>query len=54
VALSADVLAAASHPDAESFTATAMALQDGRDLKNIPVMADVHEQTIEAWVLDSL
>jgi hypothetical protein len=29
-----------------------MALLDGRDLKKIPVMADVHEQTIEAWVFD--
>jgi hypothetical protein len=48
----AAVLAAASHPDADSFTATAMALRDGRDLKKIPVMADVHDQTIGAWVFD--
>lgn len=52
VARSADVLSAADHPDADSFTATAIALLDGRDLKKIPVMADVHDQTIEAWVFD--
>jgi hypothetical protein len=52
VARGADVLSAADHPDAASFTATAMALLDGRDLKKIPVMADVHDQTIEAWVFD--
>jgi len=48
----ADVLAAAGHSDAPSFTATAMALLEGRDLKKIPVMADVHDQTIEAWIFD--
>jgi len=52
VARAADVLSASDHPDAASFTATAIALQDGRDLKKIPVMADVHDQTIEAWVFD--
>ncbi len=52
VARAADVLAAAGEQDADSFTATAMALLDGRDLKKIPVMHDVHEQTIEAWVFD--
>ncbi len=52
VARSADILAAADHPDAESFTATAMALLEGRDLKKIPIMADVHDQTIEAWIFD--
>ncbi|MCC6001128.1 MAG: UPF0149 family protein [Pararhodobacter sp.] len=52
VARAADVLSAAGDPDADSFTATAMALLDGRDLKKIPVMLDVHEQTIEAWVFD--
>ncbi len=52
VAHGADMLEAAGHPDAASFAATAMALMDGRDLKKIPVMADVHEQTIEAWVFD--
>jgi hypothetical protein len=52
VGRAADALAAAGDPDADSFTATAMALLDGRDLKKIPVMQDVHEQTIEAWVFD--
>jgi hypothetical protein len=52
VARGADVLAAADHSDAPSFTATAMALLEGRDLKKIPVMADVHDQTIEAWIFD--
>jgi len=52
VARGADVLVAADHPDADSFTATAMALLGGRDLKKIPVMADVHDQTIEAWIFD--
>jgi yecA family protein len=52
LARSADVLETASHPDAADFAACAMALLDGRDLKKIPVMLDVHEQTIEAWVRD--
>ncbi len=52
VARAAEVLAAAGHPDADSFTATALALLEGRALKKIPVMLDVHEQTIEAWVFD--
>lgn len=52
VARAADVLATAWDQDADSFTATAMALVEGRDLKKIPVMHDVHEQTIEAWVFD--
>ena len=52
VARSADVLTAAGDQDADSFAATAMALLDGRDLKKIPIMYDVHQQTIEAWVFD--
>lgn len=52
LARSADVLETALHPDAAGFAACAMALLDGRDLKKIPVMLDVHEQTIEAWVRD--
>jgi yecA family protein len=52
LARSADVLETASHPDAAGFAACAMDLLDGRDLKKIPVMLDVHEQTIEAWVRD--
>jgi len=53
VALVADVLAAADHPDADSFTATAMALIEGQDLTSIPAMADIHAQTIEAWIRDN-
>ena len=52
VARAADVLSASDHPDEASFTATAIALQEGRDLKKIRVMADVHDQTIKAWVFD--
>jgi yecA family protein len=52
LARAADVLEAALDPDAAGFAACAMALLDGRDLKKIPVMLDVHEQTIEAWVRD--
>jgi yecA family protein len=52
LARSADVLETAHHTDAAGFAACAMALLDGRDLKKIPVMLDVHEQTIEAWVRD--
>lgn len=52
IARGAAMLEAAGVPDADSFTATAMALLEGRDLKKIPVMADVHEQTIEAWIFD--
>ena len=52
LARAADVLEAALDPDAAGFAACAMALLDGRDLKKIPIMLDVHEQTIEAWVRD--
>lgn len=52
LARSADVLEAAGDPEAASFAACAMALLDGRDLKKTPVMVDVHEQTIEAWIRD--
>ena len=52
LARSADVLETALHPDAAGFAACAMALLEGRSLKTIPVMLDVHEQTIEAWVRD--
>lgn len=48
----ADVLETALEPDAASFAACATALLDGRDLKKIPVMLDIHEQTIEAWIRD--
>jgi hypothetical protein len=46
---SADVLASAGHPDADSFTATALALLEGQDLKKIPIMVAVHRDTLEAW-----
>lgn len=52
VAHAAALLEAAGHADADSFVATALALRDGRDLKKIPVMADVQEQTIKAWAFD--
>ena len=52
IARGADMLEAAGHPDAASFTATAMALLEGRDLKKIPVMGYVHAQTIKAWMFD--
>jgi yecA family protein len=52
LARAADVLETALDPDAPGFAACAMALLDGRDLKKIPAMLDVHEQTIEAWVRD--
>ena len=52
LARSADVLETAHHPDAAGFAACAMAVLEGRSLKTIPVMLDVHEQTIEAWVSD--
>lgn len=53
-ALAADVLRAAQHPDADSLTATAMALIEGRELKEIPVMAEVHRQTIEVRADDKI
>ena len=52
IARCAALLDAIGDPDTESFAATAMALLDGRALKKIPIMAHIHEQTIEAWVLD--
>jgi len=53
IARCAAVLDAAEHPDTASFAATAMALMDGRDLKKIPVMEDILEQTFEAWAFES-
>lgn len=52
LARAADVLETALEPDAASFAACATGLLDGRDLKKIPVMLDIHEQTIEAWIRD--
>lgn len=51
-ARAADACEAANNPVAASFAACAMALIEGRGLKKIPVMRDIHEQTIEAWVRD--
>ena len=48
----AEVLESADHSDAAGFVACALALIEGRELKKIPIMLDVHEQTIEAWVRD--
>lgn len=53
IARCAAVLDAAEHPDTASFAATAMALVDGRDLKKIPVMEDILEQSFEAWAFES-
>jgi yecA family protein len=52
IARSAAMLTAAGHKDADSFVAVARALLEGRDLKKIPVMLDVHEQTIATWIAD--
>ena len=52
IARCAALLDAIGDPDTESFAATAMALLDGRALRKTPIMATIHEQTIEAWVLD--
>lgn len=52
VARGADIPAAAGHRDAERFAATALALVEGRDLKNIPVLENIRPQTIEAWMFD--
>ena len=53
IARCAAVLDAAGHPDTASFAATAMALLEGRDLKKIPVMEDILEQSFEAWAFES-
>jgi hypothetical protein len=52
LARAAEVLEAANPPDAAGFAACAMALIEGHALKKIAVMLDIHEQTIEAWVMD--
>lgn len=52
MARAADVLETGLHPDAVGFVACATALLEGRELKKIPVMLDIHEQTIEAWIRD--
>lgn len=52
IARSAIMLDAARHPDAASFAATALALYGGDDLRKIPVMQTVLDQTIDAWIFD--
>ncbi|PQO22037.1 hypothetical protein C2I36_15085, partial [Rhodobacteraceae bacterium WD3A24] len=49
IARSALTLQAASHPDADSFTATAQALLAGRALRKTPIMRDIVELTLDAW-----
>lgn len=44
----ADLLASTGHQDADSFTAAALALVEGRPCKEIPVLASAVARTIEA------
>ncbi|SUB02412.1 yecA family protein [Pannonibacter phragmitetus] len=53
LALSAGTLADAGHPDADSFTAAALALLEGQDLKKIPAMSFIHGQTMQALLQDA-
>jgi yecA family protein len=50
IARSAMLLQAGGHDDAESFIATAQSLLEGRALRKIPIMREIHEQTIGAWM----
>ena len=52
MALSAQLLEAAEHVDALAFAATAAALHEGKSLKSIPIMQQIHEQTIMAWLAE--
>jgi hypothetical protein len=52
-ARNAAILESAQNPDASSFAATAFALLDKRDLKKIPVMETILDQTISAWLYDA-
>lgn len=54
IARAAATLEASDHRDAESFTATAMALLNGLALDKIPVMNIIHHQTIVSWFQDDL
>jgi hypothetical protein len=47
---SALLLQAAGHEDVQSFVATARSLLEGRALRNIPIMLDIHDTTIGAWL----
>lgn len=53
MAQSAHLLEATGHADAPAFVATAMALTEGRDLKKIPIMVDILDQTVEAWLANA-
>lgn len=44
----ADLLASSGHKDADSFTAVALALVEGRQCKEIPVLASAAAKTVEA------
>ena len=48
----ADILSAAGHPDANSFTAVAAAVAEGRDMKKIPIMVHIHDSTVQMWLND--
>jgi len=50
IARSAMLLQTGGHRDAESFIATAQSLLTSRALRKIPIMLDIHEQTISAWL----
>ncbi len=47
---SALLLQAAGHSDVQSFVATSRSLLEGRALRKIPIMLDIHDQTIGAWL----
>lgn len=48
-ARTAEVFGAANDDDAAAFAACAVALLEGANLKKIPLMGDVHTQTMQAW-----
>ncbi|OSP53727.1 UPF0149 family protein [Pseudoruegeria sp. SK021] len=50
IARSAQLLLDTGHADAQSFIATAQSLIEGRPLRKIPVMAEVHDLTIGSWL----
>ena len=47
IGTSADLLASAGHPDAEQFTAVAMALVDGMECRMIPIMKRAFSSTLD-------
>ena len=50
MARSALLLQAIGHGDAPGFATTARSLLDGRALRKIPIMLEIHHQTIGAWL----